>query len=155
MKRVDAAAAFYNKQTNKENTILIFTGGPTVGKKTEASVMAEYAMRTYHIPSKNIILEEKARSTQENAILVAKIIEKNIALHTAMAWIVSKKDHLDWAMPLFKKAHVMYKNAKGLPSFIDRKDSIADMNEYLKTHENNQRVRWRMQNLIKGIQGID
>jgi predicted ATPase len=71
MKRVDAAATFFNRQLNKDRTIIVFTGGPTAGKKTEAGVMADYAMKKYNVPQESIILEEKARSTQENAVLVA------------------------------------------------------------------------------------
>ena len=62
---------------------------------------------------------------------------------------------LDWALPLFRKAHIMFKNAKRLSSFIERSESIQQMKEYLELHPDSQRVRWRMQNLIKGIQGID
>ena len=155
MKRVDAAATFFNRQLNKDRTIIVFTGGPTAGKKTEAGVMADYAMKKYNVPQESIILEEKARSTQENAVLVAKIFEKkNIKLDKIKVFIVSKSDHLDWAIPLFKKSHAIYKDAKRLSSFIERSDSIIQMKEYLQTHDN-QRVKWRMQNLIKGIQGID
>lgn len=49
----------------------------------------------------------------------------------------------------------MFKNAKRFASFIERSESIQQMKEYLETHPDNNRVRWRMQNLIKGIQGID
>jgi uncharacterized SAM-binding protein YcdF (DUF218 family) len=93
MKRVDAAGIFYNRQSNKEKTIVIFTGGPTAGKKTEASVMADYAIKKYNIPINNIIKEEKARSTQENAVLVAKILE-NKNIKSEKIFIVSKNDHL-------------------------------------------------------------
>ena len=49
----------------------------------------------------------------------------------------------------------MFKNAKRLSSFIERSESIQQMKEYLEINPDNKRVRWRMQNLIKGIQGID
>ena len=93
MKRVDAAGIFYNRQINKEKTIVIFTGGPTAGKKTEASVMADYAIKKYNIPINCMIKEEKARSTQENAVLVAKILE-NKNIKSEKIFIVSKNDHL-------------------------------------------------------------
>ena len=158
MTRVKTAVDFWGKHEN--STIIIFSGGPTAGKMTEAKMMANYAA-SLGVPSDVMRLEEKARSTGENAQLSAvllwkeKIVPKNI-------YIVSKSDHLQWAMPIFKNHKgpiASFKTALPLGCSVTKEESIAQMTKYLEQHTENspatQRVRWRKKNLEKGIQGID
>lgn len=152
MKRVEVAVDYYKKHPS---SILIFTGGPTAGKTTEAQMMAKYAV-SLGVSMNDIKLEEKARSTGENAIYVANIL-LNENIKPKVIFIVSKQDHLQWAMPMFKgkrtPGHV-FQDAQPLGISVDRQESIAQMEKYLETH-NSKRVRMRMENLQKGIQGID
>ena len=54
-------------------------------------------------------------------------------------------------MPIFRGVDV-FKNAEPFSCHVDRGDSIAQMEEYLKTHEN-PRVRERLQKLKDGVKG--
>ena len=144
--RVNKAVAF-----QKENpaTLLVFTGGRTAGTNTEARMMANLAV-AQGVPTNSICMEQNARSTYENARLTANLIRR---LKPGRVLIVSKKDHLEWAMPIFKNVDV-FKTAEALACEVDRADSIAQMEEYLKTH-NSLRVRQRLQNLRRGVKGTD
>lgn len=144
--RVRKAVAF---QKEHLNTVLLFTGGPTAGTTTEARMMADLAV-AQGASTNSIFLEEKARSTQENARLTARMI-RDIAPRRVL--IVSKEDHLDWAMPIFRKVDA-FTIAEPLPCQVSRTDSIAQMEEYLKKHEN-ARVRERLQQLKNGVKGTD
>jgi len=138
---------------------IIFTGGPTAGKTTEARMMANYAISLGVSPDR-IILEEKARSTGENARFVANILlnrVKEAPIRYNDIFIVSKRDHLDWAMSMFKGKNIpgnIFEGAKAMPVDVNRKDSINQMEEYLQIHDS-KRVKMRLENLKKGIQGID
>lgn len=48
-----------------KNGIIIFTGGTTYAGKTEAQVMADYALR-WHVPAEQIKFETTSRNTREN-----------------------------------------------------------------------------------------
>jgi uncharacterized SAM-binding protein YcdF (DUF218 family) len=152
MKRVELAASY---QKSHPESVIIFTGGPTAGKTTEARMMSNYA-GSLGVPENKIKLEEKARSTGANANFVAKIIlEEN--LKPDNIFIVSKNDHLKWAMSIFQSDKVpggVFKNAKPLGIDVNRADSIKQMENYLLTHDS-KRVRMRLDYLRKGIQGID
>ena len=47
-----------------------------------------------------------------------------------------------------------FRKAEPLASRVDRADSIAQMEAYLKEHDN-ARVRRRLSNLKKGVRGVD
>lgn len=144
--RVNKAVAFAREHPG---SLLLFTGGPTAGKTTEARMMADIAI-AQGVSTNAIRLEEKARSTQENALLAARMVT---ALAPRRVLIVSKQDHLDWAMPIFRKVDV-FVAAEPLACTVNRADSIAQMEEYLKKRENS-RVRERLEQLRSGIKGTD
>jgi uncharacterized SAM-binding protein YcdF (DUF218 family) len=48
---------------------ILFSGGPTTGGRSEAAVMAEYAIDVLHTPPGFVELEEHARTTWENIAL--------------------------------------------------------------------------------------
>lgn len=153
--RVQKAVEYYF--AHPESTLLIFTGGPTAGKKTEALMMSEYA-QSLGVPVAAIRLEEKARSTKQNAVLSAKLLLKeNIRPRTV--FVVSKADHLTWAMGLFKAKdvpQVLFATAQALPCVVDRADVMRQMEVYIETHpDHSSRVQMRLEMLKKGVQGID
>ena len=102
------------------------------------------------VSTNSIRLEEKARSTQENARLTAKLIEH---IKPKRVLIVSKRDHLDWAMPIFRKVDA-FRTAEPLACQVDRAASIVQMEAYLKKHDS-PRVRQRLQQLKNGVKGTD
>ena len=154
MERVRTAVRAF--KTNPLSTMLVFSGGPTAGKMSEARTGFNFAA-SLGVDEKAMLLEEKARTTEENAILTAKLLmEKNI--RPAEIFIVSKQDHLDWAMGIFKSNRVpdhFFANARPMGCTVDRKDSIAQMVAYLETHPDNKMVRHRLRDLRNGVQGID
>ncbi len=136
------------KKANPD-TQLIFTGGPTTGGVSEARMMADIAI-AQGIPSDSILLEEKARTTSENAFFAAEMVRR---LEPKRIFIVTKSEHIEWAMPIFKKIEV-FKDAQILVCEVSRQQSIAQMEEYLKEHDN-PRVAKRLQQLQAGIKGVD
>ncbi len=144
--RVAKAVAF---QEENPATLLVFTGGPTAGTRSEARMMADLAVAR-GVSMDSIRLEEKARSTGQNARLTAELIRQ---IHPRRIFIVSKSDHLEWATPIFKRV-AEFKSAEPLACRVDRADSIAQMEAYLKTHDS-ARVRRRLQQLKKGVKGVD
>ncbi len=144
--RVTKAVEF---QKEHPASLLVFTGGPTAGNTSEARMMADLAI-AQGVPEKSIRLEEKARSTSQNASLTARLIRQ---VNPRRVLIVSKADHLEWAMPRFKR-FPEFRKAEPLASTVDRADSIAQMEAYLKEHDS-ARVRSRLGNLEKGVKGVD
>lgn len=144
--RVNTAVAFTREHSG---SVLLFTGGPTAGKTTEARMMADLAI-TQGVATNSIRLEEKARSTQENARLTAKIVTE---LAPRRVIVVSKQEHLEWAIPIFRKVEA-FKNVEALACHVSRAESIAQMEEYLKTRDN-ARVRERLAQLRNGVKGTD
>ncbi|MBI3985377.1 MAG: YdcF family protein [Lentisphaerae bacterium] len=130
--------------------LLVFTGGPTAGTNSEARMMANLAI-AQGVATNAIRLEEKARSTQENARLTAALIG---GIRPRRILIVSKGDHLEWAMPIFRKEAV-FKSADPLACNVAAADSIAQMKAYLALHPDNLRVQKRLQKLESGRKGTD
>lgn len=96
--RTEKAADLY-KQTNPKPKI-IFTGGFKTRKDiSEAKFMADYAIKL-GVLSTDIVLEEKANSTIENAYYCKQIIEKS-GFESAM--IVTSPYHLMRAKYIFRK----------------------------------------------------
>lgn len=156
MSRVKVAVEYFN--AHKDTTTILFTGGPTAGKTTEARMMMNYAT-SLAVPMTRIILEEKARSTQENAVFSAKLVIEG-GLHYQHVFIVSKPDHLEWALPIFKSKKLVpsqvFEKAVGLGSTIDIRACMDQMEKYVESSgPNKARVAWRLSNLKKGIRGID
>ena len=144
--RVNKAVAFAKEYPG---SVLLFTGGPTAGRMTEARMMADLAI-AQGVSTNSIRLEGKARSTQENARLTAKIVTE---LAPRRVIVVSKEDHLEWAMPIFRKVEA-FKTAEALSCQVSRAESIAQMEEYLKTRDN-ARVRERLGQLRNEVKGTD
>jgi uncharacterized SAM-binding protein YcdF (DUF218 family) len=144
--RVRQAVIF---QKEHPGTLLVFTGGPTAGTNSEARMMAGLAA-AQGVSTNTMLIEDQAMSTRENALLTAKLVRP---LNPGRILIVSKADHLDWAMPIFRKIDV-FKAAEPLACQVDRAESIAQMEQYLETHES-QRVRQRLQQLKDGVKGTD
>ena len=157
MDRVKKAVAYYEK--NPTTTLLIFTGGPTAGKTTEAMMMSQYA-QSLGVKEKDIRLEEKARSTKQNALLSARLLIRE-GITPKETFVVSKADHLTWAMALFKGNDVpqrLFEDSIAMPCTVKKEDVMQQMNEYISTHEGHPRIpriKIRLEMLRKGQQGID
>ncbi|MDZ4242781.1 MAG: YdcF family protein [Candidatus Omnitrophota bacterium] len=145
--RVKKAAEFFKANPD---SVLILTGGPTAGGISEARMMADLALAE-GVPEDVLLLEEQARTTSENADLAAGLLRGR---DPGRILIVSKADHLEWAVPIFQEKEV-FKNAEALACEVDRADSIAQMREYLKGHPENQRVKARLDALVQGVKGTD
>ena len=156
MTRVRTAVEKYKALDDSERGYLVFSGGPTVDKKTEAAMMGEYA-RTLGVLERDIILEEKARTTKENALFSAQLLLE-MGIVANKIFIVSKFDHLDWAVPLFKQRDVpghYFERAEPLGCNVAVTESIAQMEEFLKSHPQNKMAAHRLKDLRNGIRGID
>ncbi len=136
-------------QQENSGALLVFTGGPTAGNTSEARMMADLAV-AQGVPKDSIRLEEKARSTGQNARLTAALVRE---IHPRRVFIVSKSDHLEWAMPIFKRV-AEFKDAEPLGCQVDRADSIAQMEAYLEKRDS-ARVRRRLEAMKKGVRGVD
>jgi uncharacterized SAM-binding protein YcdF (DUF218 family) len=147
MARVRKAVEFHKANPD---SLLVFTVGTTAGRVSEARMMANIALAS-GISTNSMRLEESAESTSENASLTANIISKFNPSHIL---IVSKADHLEWAMPIFRE-HSVFTKAEPLACTVDSRDSITQMKEYLVTHPENSRVRDRLRQLMKGDKGTD
>jgi uncharacterized SAM-binding protein YcdF (DUF218 family) len=140
-------AVEYHKQ--HPGSLLVFTGGKTAGNVSEAAMMWDIA-RSLGVSAKCVHLEEQARSTMENAKFTAEFV-RNAKPKEVL--LVSKSDHLEWALPEFRKIDV-FKNAEPLGCEVDPKESIAQMREYL-AHHNNPRVEQRLQRILDRSKGTD
>ena len=147
VRRVTKAVEF---QQQHPKTLLLFTGGPTAGTNSEARMMATIAV-SQGVTTNTICLEEEARFTQENARFSARLVEP---IHPRRILIVSKSDHLDWAMANFQREEV-FRTAQPLACQVPTADSIAQMKTYLSQHPDNQRVLYRLQALQDGRRGTD
>ncbi len=130
-------------------SLLVFSGGATGDTMSEAKMMALIAL-SRGVPLERMVLEERARSTGENALYAGRILKQR---GIERAVIVSKKEHLDWAMPIFRK-YEPFERAVRLESRVSREEIIAQMKDYLKLHDS-KRVRQRLDQLLKGISGTD
>ncbi len=144
--RVNRAVAFAKQHPS---TLLIFTGGPTAGSTTEARMMADLAI-AQGVSTESIRLEESAGSTHANARLTAKMVK---AVAPCRVLVVSKDDHLEWAMPIFRKLDI-FKSAEPLACQVSSADSVAQMEAYLEKRDS-ARVRARLERLKTGIKGTD
>jgi uncharacterized SAM-binding protein YcdF (DUF218 family) len=131
-------------------TLLVFTGGRTGGARSEARMMADLAV-AQGVATNIIRLEENARSTRENARFTASLIHD---IRAQRILIVSKSDHLDWAMSIFREEKI-FRNAEPLECQVAAADSMAQMRDYLIRHPDNQRVRERLQSFKDGRKGTD
>lgn len=88
---------------------LILTGGVGRYPPSEAQVMRELAVKK-GLPEEQIILEEKARATFENALLCSRIIKSR---GLSSAWVVSDRYHLLRSVFLFRQLGI---SAEGSPA---------------------------------------
>lgn len=154
MTRVRTAVAYHEAHPD---SVLVFSGGPTAGTISEARTMYNFA-KSVGVREESMLLEERARSTAENAIFSAELLIARKDLRPDTIFVVSKWDHLEWAMGLFKSKDIpgrYFANSKPLGCSVNRTDSIKQMEDYLLAHPANGMVRQRLEALRHGIQGID
>jgi len=147
IKRVLKAVEY--AQANPQS-ILVLTGGRTAGPVSEARMMAIIAL-SRGITRDRIFLEEEARGTSANAKLTKGIIASHPVDEIL---IVSKQSHLEWAMHIFQQEGEPFTHAKPLPCEVTNQEIIQQMQEYLRVNDND-RVRYRMQELMQGHSGVD
>jgi len=146
VKRVLKAREYYDSHPG---SVFICTGGPTVGKVSEAKMM-EKVLLSHGFSREDVMLEEKATSTRQNAELTAKLIA---GMDFEKVVVVSKKSHLPAALSHFHSQPGMEK-VEGIASDVTEEEIITQMEEYLKTHKS-ERVRMRLNLLRAGKHGID
>jgi uncharacterized SAM-binding protein YcdF (DUF218 family) len=78
---------------------IIMSGGPAVGYRSSAGLMKEYAAHL-GIPARDILTEDRSRSTEENALYTKKLLSgrgfKSIILvtspyHSKRAWVIFRE----------------------------------------------------------------
>lgn len=90
-----AAKLFEDGYANK----MVISGGPIYNNVTAADLMKKHAVQL-KVPEKNILLENKADSTFQNAKFTKEILEKN-KLHSAI--IVTSNYHMRRTKMVFDK----------------------------------------------------
>lgn len=133
----------------KDNAVLVMTGGPTAGQVSEAKMMGLIAL-SRDIPRHRVVLEEHAMSTDANAKLTALIV---IELGAKTVYVCSNTNHLRWAMPLFLSQPV-FTDAKPLES-PDRREETQRQIEQQLLRRDSDLLRKRLQSLKEGRSGVD
>ena len=135
--RVEYAAYLFREEWAKKNRI-IMAGGPVVWKHSWASLMKEHA-EYLGIPGKDILLEDKSLTTEENARYTKEILQKN---GYKSIILVTSPYHSRRAAVIFQK--VLGKDIKVLSAPVEnswfkfsdwwkrRRDRAAVFNEYSK-----------------------
>jgi uncharacterized SAM-binding protein YcdF (DUF218 family) len=131
-------------------SVLIMTGGKTAGPISEARMMGLMACARDVNPDR-IVLEERSRTTVENAAFTAEIFG---AIRMTQILVVSRQAHLEWAIPEFHK-YPVFQNARGVASEISYNVIIRQMEDYLQKHPDNEMVKERLNNIRHEIRGID
>jgi hypothetical protein len=129
--------------------VLVLTGGPTVGTISEAKMMALVAL-SRGFPRNQLVLEERSRTTYQNAAFTAPIVEH---MQIKQVFLVSKKSHLEFALPEFRK-HSVFKDVQPLESPEVYAQSIQEMVDYLKAYDDHE-VRTRLEALRRNSHGMD
>jgi uncharacterized SAM-binding protein YcdF (DUF218 family) len=146
IKRTLKAVQFY---ANNPDAVLIFSGAATVSGISESRMMSLIA-RSRGVPENRCVLEEKATSTHQNAIYTAEILTD---LKRTEITLISKKSHLDTAVPVFQKQRQITK-VTPLKADVTEKEILTDMKQYLK-YKNDPIVEGRMKVLELGQHGVD
>jgi uncharacterized SAM-binding protein YcdF (DUF218 family) len=118
--------------------MIIMAGGPLVWKYTWASLMKEHA-ESLEVPSRKILIEDKSRSTEEDARYTKKILHEN---HIASIILVTSPYHSRRASIIFEK--VLGKDIRIISSPVEnswfrlndwwkrRRDRATVLNEFSK-----------------------
>ena len=130
---------------------LVILGPKTVGDISEGRMMALVAWSRGVDPSQ-IFLEERARSIEDKAEFIARIVTSKNVGHS---FIVAKKEHLQRIIPYFQR-HLKekFKNIEGADCGVTKEMIITQMEEYLITNDD-KIVRRRLNNVKNGRIGID
>ncbi|MBN1808930.1 MAG: YdcF family protein [Planctomycetes bacterium] len=146
VRRVVKAVEFARSEPD---ALLVMTGGATAGDISEARMMGLMAaVRGVH--AERIALEERARSTRENALLTAPMLAGGRFRRTV---VISKPSHLEWAIEIFRKQDV-FRAAEPLPCAVSDEDIVAQMKDYLRRRPSG-RVQRRLENLLGQQKGTD
>lgn len=127
VKRVEKAIELRAKYSD---AILIFTGGKTAGPLSEAGMMALLAAKE-GIPAASLILEEEARSTEENARFSAQLV---LGCAIKRTILITRPGHLKRAARIFSRYRTFGK-IQPVASHISKKEIIANLREYLAGHQ--------------------
>jgi len=147
---------------------VVFSGGRTASYISEALQMALVAV-SMGLPLASVALEEHSLSTEQNALFVAQILKERldqglVKEGSLSVSVVSKQDHLSWALPIFQRVGreqglECLLNAVALPAPVRPDVVITQMEKFLSRMDVDEDaksvVRLRRDNLIKGIRGID
>jgi uncharacterized SAM-binding protein YcdF (DUF218 family) len=120
---VEYAAYLFREEWSKKDRI-IMSGGPLVWKYSWASLMKEHA-EYLGIPGKNILLEDKSRTTEENARFTKEILQK---YKYRSLILVTAPYHSKRACTIFRK--VMGKDIKIISAPV--KNSWFKFNDWWK-----------------------
>lgn len=126
LRRVEKARELYRRYPDAR---FIFTGGKTAGEVSEARMMAQYAL-SLGIPAGAMLLEENARSTEENARYTAGRL---YPCRPRMTFLVTRQGHLNRAVGIFSKYPVFGK-LQPAASRISKQELMQNLQEYLATH---------------------
>ena len=109
--------------------ILIFTGGKTAGPVSEARMMAQLAAKG-GIPAGSVILEEQARSTEDNARFTAQLV---LGSTIKRIILITRPGHLKRAARTFGKYRI-FGIIQPAAAHVSKKEIIRNLQEYLVAH---------------------
>ncbi len=111
--------------------ILIMSGGATKGPVPEAQMMGLIAWSRGVNPLR-IILEDKSRTTGQNAEFTANIVRsKNIP----QIFIITEQSRLEKAIAIFQKHDKEFKDVQGAACDVTSALIIEQMEQFLKNHD--------------------
>jgi uncharacterized SAM-binding protein YcdF (DUF218 family) len=96
--RVEYGVKLFKEGWARKNR-MILSGGPVSWKHTYASLMQEHALYL-GVPKKDILLEDKSTSTEENALFTKEILKRN---GYSSLILVTSPYHSKRAFKIFKK----------------------------------------------------
>ena len=112
------------------NSLLVLSGGRTVEGISEAEMMGLIAW-SRGVDVGEMILEERARSTDENAQYCAELLADSSADHF---FLVSRKDHLIRAIPIFHQFN-LFQKIEGKDCGVSRLELIKQIEAYMREHD--------------------
>ncbi len=98
IERVEYGAQLFKKGFARKD-VVIMAGGPVVWKYSWAGLMKDHA-ESLAVPAKSILIEDKSRSTEEDAIYTKEILQKN---HIASLILVTSPYHSRRASIIFER----------------------------------------------------
>ncbi|MEE8638737.1 MAG: YdcF family protein [Candidatus Margulisiibacteriota bacterium] len=136
--RVREAVKLYKEGYGKK---MLMTGGPLAWKLTASEWMKKHAL-ALGVPARAILLEDKSRSTLENALFILPILKKHSIKSVIL---VTSPTHSRRAKRVFKKCYSK-EDIKVLS--CPAREAEFELPGWWTRHEDTQRVMWEYVSLV-------